>query len=293
MKKLVKASLICILITFASFISYGQEKLNIVRIETMDGNEYIGTIISKDSLSIQLLTNNLGEISISIKDILKKTEIDQSRIINGKVWFDNPQATRYFWAPNGYGLKEGEAYYQNVWVWFNQFAFGITDRLSLGGGVVPLFIFDGASTPVWITPKFSIPISPDKFNIGGGALLGTVIGESETGFGILYGIATLGNRDKNISFGMGYGYAAGEMAKNPAITISGMLRTGQRGYLISENYIFPGSDGFGMISIGGRRIIKNAGLDFGAIIPVGNIDALIILPWLGFTIPFGNKPKSF
>jgi len=48
----------------------------------------------------------------------------------------------------------------------------------------------------------SIPVSKEKFNLGGGALLGTVLGAEETGFGILYGISTLGSKDKNVSLGL-------------------------------------------------------------------------------------------
>ncbi len=286
--KTISILLFCLLLILLYKPAFCQENAKKQRIETLDGNEYNGVIVSSDSISVLFQTDNIGPITIQRKDIRHMTEIDSSKIIEGKVWFENPQATRYFWAPNGFGLNEGESYYQNVWVLFNQFVYGVTDNFSFGGGTVPLFIFDGAPTPIWLTPKLSIPITPDKFNIGVGALLGTVLGESETGFGILYGIATLGNRDKNVSFGAGYGYAGGSFAQNPALTISFMVRTGQRGYLISENYIFPGSDGFGAISIGGRRIIKNAGLDFGAIIPVGDIGAFIVLPWLGFTIPMGK-----
>ena len=44
----------------------------------------------------------------------------------------------------------------------------------------------------------------------------------------------------------------------------------------------------GVISGGARWIIKKAALDFGLFIPIGTDDVLLVLPWLGFTIPFGN-----
>jgi hypothetical protein len=43
-----------------------------------------------------------------------------------------------------------------------------------------------------------------------------------------------------------------------------------------------------MLSLGGRRIIKKAALDFGLFMPVGADAGFIAIPWLGFTIPFGN-----
>lgn len=260
------------------------------QIETMDGNEFMGIILEQDSVKIILETESFGTLTLPKSNIKNVTQIKEGQLIDGKYWFENPQASRYFWSPNGYGLKAGEGYYQNVWVLFNQFAVGITDNISLGGGVVPLFFF-GESTPVWITPKFSVPVVKEKFNVGGGALIGTVLGEEEAGFGILYGLTTFGSRDKNITIGLGYGYAGGSFAKSPMININGMIRTGSKGYFLTENYYIPtGDDHLVLISFGGRRIIKKSGLDFGLFIPFhSDMNQFIAIPWLGITIPFGNS----
>jgi hypothetical protein len=174
---------------------------------------------------------------------------------------------------------------------FNQAVYGITNRFSAGVGAVPLFLFGGAPTPAWVTVKFSQPVIENKLNVGAGALMGTVIGESKTGFGILYGITTLGSKDKNLNIGLGWAYAGGEIASSPTINISGMFRTGPKGYFLTENYFIGTADNFIVIMmVGGRRIIKHTGLDYGAIIPVGgDIGTFIAIPWLGLTIPFGSK----
>lgn len=173
---------------------------------------------------------------------------------------------------------------------------GLTDYFSLGAGIVPLFIFAGTATPVWVTPKFSIPVVEDKFNVGVGALTGAVIGESNSSFGILFGSATFGSKDKNLTLGLGYGFAGGEWANTPAINISGMLRTGPRGYLITENY-YLGLDGesLAILSFGGRRIVKKMSIDFGGFIPISSDVPFLIIPWLGISVPIGNKQdfKSF
>ena len=269
-----------------------QDTIN-YRIETTDGNEYIGRILERTADRIRIKTDKLGEISILNSDIKKLSEVGSTFLKNGTYWFDNPQATRYFWAPNGYGLNPGEGYYQNVWILGNQAIFGLAKHISGGVGVLPLFLFAGAPTPAWITLKYSVPIVENKINIGAGALAGTVIGEQNTGFGILYGITTFGSKDKNINIGLGWAYAGGQMAKNPTINISGMFRTGPKGYFITENYFIGTTDNFMVLmSVGGRRIIKNVGLDFGAFIPLGaDIGSFVAIPWLGFTVPFGTKTK--
>jgi hypothetical protein len=287
-----RSCLVIILLLTVSLCA-AQEKpdTSMYRIETRDGNTYMGQIVSQDSVKVILNSDKLGEIKISRSDIKSMYPIKKEKIINGEYWFENPQATRYFYAPNGNALKKGEGYYQNVWVLFSSFAVGIEDNFSIGGGLVPLFLFAGAPTPVWITPKVSIPLNRENFSFGAGGLLGTVIGEEDTGFGILYGISTLGSKDKNLSLGLGYGYAGGEWAKTPMINLSAMVRMGPRGYLLTENYyIRTGNTTTAILCLGGRQIIKDWGLDYGLIIPINNeMEDFIAIPWLGITIPFGGE----
>ena len=250
----------------------------------------MGTYLGQDSVKMYILSGSLGEIGIPLLQIKSKEDIKAAQIKEGKLWFPNPKSTRYFWSPNGYGLKKGEGYYQNIWVLWNQFAYGVSDNFSIGGGMIPLFLFGGAPTPVFGTLKLSIPLEQEKLNLGIGGIFGTVLGESDFGVGIVYGISTFGTPDNNVTFGLGYGYAGGEWANRPLVNINGMFRIGSRGYLITENYyINDGYDGIVMLSVGGRWIIKKAALDFGLAMPVGDIGEFIAIPLLGFTVPFGNK----
>ncbi|NOR86172.1 MAG: hypothetical protein GQ527_01045 [Bacteroidales bacterium] len=283
--------IIFILVIAAPVASQSQTDTLKYHIETFDGNKYIGNIIEQDQEKIIFITANLGEISIKKSDIKKKHVLEEEKMKKGKYWMDNPQSTRYFFSPNGYGLKAGEGYYQNVWVMVNSFAIGLNDYISIGGGVIPIFLFGAEATPVWFTAKASVPIKSDKFSIGGGILAGTILGEEDTGFGVLYGITTYGSKDNNVSLGLGYGFAGGEWAKSPMINLNIMLRTGAKGYFISENYFIQAGDESALIiSAGGRYIIKEAGLDYGLIIPLfSEMETLIAIPWLGITIPFVNN----
>ena len=280
-------------ITFGIINSTAQvskDSTNLVRIITIDGNEFVGEVISSDSLKIYIKTRNLGEIGIPFEEIKSKEDIKAEKLRDGKLWFPNPQSTRYFWSPNGYGLNKGEGYYQNIWVLWNQFAYGISDNFSIGGVIIPTFLFAGAETPVFGTLKLSFPLEKEKLNLGLGGIFGTVLGVSESGVGIIYGLSTFGTPDNNISFGLGYGYAGGEWAQSPMININGLFRVSSRGYFITENYyINAGGEGLVLVSLGGRWIIKRAALDFGLVMPVGDIGEFIAIPLLGFTIPFGNK----
>jgi hypothetical protein len=289
----MKKSLILLLV-LSLFLSvqksYSQNEKDttkLFRIESIDGNEYLGYIIEQNSSSIRLKTSNIGVITLLLKDIKKQVEVKKEEIKDGRIWYENLQSTRYFWAPNGYGLQKGEAYYQNLWIFYNQYGYGFTNNFSMGVGLMPLFFFNGSPFPIWFVPKFSIPIVQNKINLGFGILAAKVIGgfEGDISFGIAYGVSTFGSRDYNISLGAGYGYFGSEWAKRPLILVGTMLRTGKKGYLMTENYFIQGGNSF-LSMVGGRSLIRKTALDYGLFIPWGSHAAI---PWLGITIPIESK----
>lgn len=259
-----------------------------VSIQTTDGNEYTGYIVSQSPESISLKTETLGTLNIPRKMIKSIQRIRKEQIVAGEYWYDNPYATRYFFGPNGYGLRKGEGYYQNAWIFFNQVSYGISDNFTIGAGVIPLFLFNGTATPVWLTPKVSIPLQKNKVNLGVGGLFAIVAGEDNSSFGVAYGQLTLGPRDRNINFGLGYGYAGDDWANSPTVTISGTFRTSKKFALMTENYIFDTGDSNAiLLSFGGRFIGRHVAIDAGLFIPAEG-DATIAIPWLGINVPFGH-----
>lgn len=255
------------------------------RIETVDGNIYNGTIV-EETESIVKLSTKAGEITINKSTIRRRRIIDSAEMKNGKFWPNNPQSARYFFTPNGYGLEEEQAYYQNVMLFVNQFELGVTENFSIGAGIVPAFIY-GVESPIWFTPNFSIPVVEDKVNVGVGGLFGTVIGlGSEGSFGLLYGNTTFGTRDSNISVGLGWGYAEGDFVSRPTFTVGGITRLGPRIFILGEFYNI--NDEFGgstsLAVLGGRSLIRRVGLDYGMFMVIES-DFFNGIPWLGVTVP--------
>jgi hypothetical protein len=265
--------------------AFAQEDENYI-IRTRQGNEFIGKIIEDHQDYIILKTETYGDLRIATADIVSRKLAKPEQFKDGVYWDENPQSTRYFWTPNGYGLKEGERYYQNIWVLYNQVSYGVTNNFSISAGLIPLFFFGGAPTPLWVVPKVSIPIKEDYINFGAGAFMGAVTGVGF--FGIGFTTLTIGNRDTNASFSLGWGYTGDEFANRPIVNFSFMKRTGAKGYLISENYLMNMDDeSILILSVGGRRMIQKVGLDFALYLPLG-MGAFFAIPLLGITVPFGN-----
>ncbi len=264
---------------------------------TKDGNDYVGQLLSQDAEKIVLRTPSLGDLKIPKNQIKVLEPIKKTNLVEGHYWYESPHTTRYFFAPNGYGLKAGEGYYQNAWIFLNQVSYGVTNHFSIGAGIIPIFLFGAPALPFWITPKFSVPIVEDKLNLGAGLLYANVIGtdvEANGGVGMTYGVITAGPRDKNITFGLGYGFAGGSWTKYPTLTMSGLFRTSEKFMLITENYLIPtGGDlgNFGVLSAGGRYGGKTIAIDFGLFRPIGQEfgPGFWALPWLGINASFGKR----
>lgn len=267
---------------------YAQNLHNFVKITTLSKQTFIGELIVEDVEQVTIKTESVGQIRIERENIKSIEKIDSSRIKNGTYWFDNAHATRYFFAPNGIGLEKGEGYYQNTWVLFNNVNYGISDHISIGGGVIPLFLFGTSETPIWLQPKVTFPIQERLFYVGGGAMIGGVVGVDTEPIGLFYGSATIGNRDKNVSVSLGYGYAGSEIADTPVINISGMTRIARKFYLLSENYIVPGANDGVLMSFGARWVSETIAIDFGLFRPLKGAGGIVGVPWLGVAIPFGK-----
>jgi len=266
-------------------ISDSTETEQYVIIKAKSGGEFIGVIEDQTKDQVILKTELYGTMTFDWKNISSIENIDKENIDKKGVYSQyNLQSTRYFFGPNGFGLKKGEGYYQNVWIFFNQASYGFTDYFSVSAGVVPLFLFAGTPSPIWIAPKFSIPLKKDFLNFGVGGLFGTVLGDGSS-FGIGYGTFTLGNRDHNLSVSLGWGMIEGEWSSSPVITVSGMTRVSKKTYLLTENYFLP--DNITLLSFGGRSFAGKVGIDYGLFFPL-NTGLFIGIPWFGLTIPFGN-----
>ncbi len=264
------------------------------RVETTDGTVFVGTVteLTKNYVIVQTATAGLVKLAMRHVARIEKVTPEEIEMIEDDIWIRNLQSARYFFAPNGYGLKKGEAYYQNIWILFNQFAVGISEHFSFGFGLMPLFLFNGSPTPVWVTPKFSIPLVKDKINLGAGLLAGGVLGETSSGFGLGYGSLTVGPRHRNFTVGVGVGYVGESFAAAPVINVAGLVRVSRNSYLMTENYLII-DDGYvaGFLLFGGRTMIKRTALDYGLLFPATGDGVFVGIPWLGITVPFRRKMR--
>lgn len=290
MKNLIQTLLFTILV-FATSNVFGQ-KTNIsepvdstktYKIELNDGSIFIGNILQKDSVNLVMITSSIPKLEIPISEIKTIEIVIELNLKNGIYWFPNPHATRYLYAPSAFNLKKGEGYYQNTWLFLNSFNVGITDNISIGGGLELISTFTARDPIFFITPKVGFKVT-EKFHAGGGVLFARIPG---TSLGTIFGTGTYGSEDHNITSSLGWGFVDGEFSQRPIITLSGMTRVSKRVALVTENWLIPTGSYYGIFSYGVRFLGEKIAVDLAFINNPDIAEGIIIgIPYVSFNVKF-------
>jgi hypothetical protein len=250
-----------------------------------DGSTLTGriTAITVDSVRMRV---SAGEMAVARSAVIDVQVLDADRFRNGVYWFENPHATRLLFSSTAFPLEKGTGYYSNTWLALHTFATGLTDRLTLGGG---LAWFPGVpldETFYYLLPKYTV-VNGRRSKLAVGALVGLLpFGGSDdrSSAGLLYAVGTTGTQDSNLSAGLGWGYAGDELASNPVAMIGGQHRLSRRISFISENWLFPiAGDTEGIYSYGLRFLGEGLTVDLAFFSLIGESTTL---PWVGFAFRF-------
>ncbi|HEY1022838.1 MAG TPA: hypothetical protein VGE06_11030, partial [Flavisolibacter sp.] len=207
-------------------------------IRLVDKSEFVGKYVERTPDYLVFRTAAVSRLQVAFDRITSIQELQASNIKGNVYWSPNPRPTNYFFWPSAINLKKGEGYFQNNMLFLNSVHYGITNNFSIGGGLEFISLFSG--TPIlFFTPKVTFPAGKN-FHAGAGVLLITIPEEGSGGF--LYGSATAGSIEHNVSGSLGFGFAGGEFSSTPLVNISGMTRVSRKLMLMSENWVVPTSD---------------------------------------------------
>ncbi len=253
-------------------------------VKLRDGSTLVGriTFVTPDSIRLRLVQ---GEVVLARTGVAQVQQVPLASIHNGAYWFENPHATRLLFSSTAFPMEKGSGYYSNTWLALHTFAFGLTDRFTLGGGLAWFPGVDLDETFYYLLPKFTL-VNGRRVKVAVGALAGLLPfsdGGSSSG-GILYGVGTTGNRDSNLSLGLGWGYSGSRVEGNPVVMIGGQSRMSRRVSFITENWVVPlDGDTEGVYSYGLRFLGEGLTVDLAFVSAIGESGAI---PWLGFAFRF-------
>jgi hypothetical protein len=265
-----------------------------------DGTRVIGHVESVGDTQFTFRADSGLELTLE-KMSVQSLRAFTGRIVNGELWESDPNTTRLFFGPTGRALKRGEAYLGVYEVFMPFVQVGVTDRISVGAGTVPLF--GDVAHPFWLTPKLQI-VRRARNSASIGAIHffnahGFFDTDNDGGAGIAYGVVTHGDDDASVTIGGGYAYSTGERRIRdayspypdydekdshgaPVLMIGGEYRTSRRVKLVTENYAFKSG---GIASIGARFFGDKLSADLAFAIPLSG-DYFYLFPMVNIVRKF-------
>lgn len=244
-------------------------------LELNDGTRAIGRVesVHDGRLSFRTTAGVVMDVAIAV---VRSLHPITGTLVNGEFWPADANPTRLFFAPTGRSLKKGEAYFGVYEIMLPFVQYGVTDRLSIGGGT-PLFFGSGTGQPFWFTPKFKVA-SGKSSDLSVGVLHFVNMGDASVG--IAYAVVTQGHSDAAVTIGGGYAYASAddERAGAPVVMVGAEKRVTKRLKLVTENYWFSG---VGLASGGVRFMGDRLSADLGLVAPLG-VDEMFVFPMVNF-----------
>ncbi len=273
-------------------------KRELSRITLKDGQELHGVVVRQDSqvVVVELADGDRMELPArQVKDITVERNAEVRD--NGEIWFQDPNRTRYLYAPTGMMLREGEGYFSQKELFFSSMNYGLSDNITVqAGAVVPAWLLGAGGFNFIAGIKVGGSVG-DRLHLAAGAQ-GLFLPGISTGVGgavgFVFGTATYGTPDAHLSLGLGKPFmltnSGGSLDSTIITTLSGNLRVSQRVALVTENWLMPtliasGNNQLPMLnSLAVRLFGENWAVDLGGIRVPG---LPIPIPWLDFAYNFG------
>jgi hypothetical protein len=291
--------------TLQAIIDYATNAQQVYIITLYDDTQFVGNVIYKDSNYLSIRTRLLPKVDLPLKNIKNIEKVADANLENGKYIFPNPNATRYLFAPSGISLKKGEGYYQNTYLLLNSCNYGITDHISVGGGIELIttsqFITGKVRSPIlFFTPKISGKIAKNIY-VGAGVFYVVLpafnnSADKPASLSLPYAMATYGNAEHNVTLSGGVGITSKNINNDnlrqylPIVTLSGMTRISKRISLITENWLISPPNTLRqvpLISYGARFFGEKIAVDFAFVNNKDIAKSIFIgVPYLDFVVKF-------
>ncbi len=256
-----------------------------VVVTLVDGSVIRGKFQSKTDKEL-VLSKGKERIVILLEKILYYSDPDVVNEIPSTANYQD-YADQYTIFPSALPVEQKKIYYRNIDLFANIFSFGISERFSLNAGFESYSLLVGETPVLFVTPKVNLPVSDQvHFGIGTTAL----VFESELA-GLLFGNVTIGSTRNNITLGLAYGYAEGEITDDPVVYLGYQVAISRKVSVLGEFIgvdLWDNAAGFFDLSF---RFKSRSGyaFDFGAARPFENgfddDDIDFVLPMITFTIP--------
>lgn len=261
----------------ATFIQ-AQEENKQVTVTLSNGNTYVGSVVSVDDESAGVETED-GVFNFRYDRIERVVIYDPNDKTSG--WRDNPAKNKLFVTQTGKMLDGGSGYYQNTYIFFSNFAYGLTNNISIDAGFSMIPGLGIENQLFTIGAKAGSSINQTLYFSGN--IKYYRVPETNEGVTSLFGSLTYSKTKLDLTAGAGVGFALDETS-DALIILGGQYRISERIALLTENIILPPGDGESeaLLSFGGRIISSKSAFDLGFF----TVEGSIFVPFVSYTIKF-------
>ena len=256
----------------------------ILRFALHDGTQLHG--LSIRAASDTLIVRTSGGLEIAVPDAqIARVDLLQGQIHEGEFRRSDPNGTRLLLSSTGRGLKRGQGYFADYYLFFPTLAVGVTNNLSVSGGVS--IVPTAPSQLAYLGPKLAFEITPNV-NLATGALH-VMIPEESDDVTLGYAVGTFGSLRSAITLG-----AAIPLNKtlddSPVLLIGGELQISNNAKLLTENWIFTHDNGMLIYSGGVRFFGERLAVDLAMIGTSEGFgdEGFPFVPWMDFSVFFGR-----
>ena len=241
------------------------------------GNKIIGTVITESLDELLVEKPNGEEIRIIKAEVVMKFAVE-GKIKNGKLYRRDPNASVYIFAPSAFPIYQGKGFCRDFCLFFPSINYGLTNHLSLQGGLFWYPGMDIKSTPFVGNLKGTL-LNTSIISLAGGLMyvnFPTTGDDKIYGAGFAFVTGTLGNEYSHGSISTGWGYIQSEngweIMEKPIAVAAVNLRALSYLSFVSENWFYPDvalEDA--LLTISARFFGQQIGLDLGAIFSVNSL----------------------
>ena len=206
----------------------------------------------------------------------------------------DPNYSRLLFAPTARPLRQGEGYVADHEVLFPGVAFGVTDNISVAGGISVIPGLGISEQVFYISPKAGFHLS-DHASVAVGALVASGGGgdfDDRESARIGFAVGTFGTPRHSVTVGAGLGDTSSEFSDAVPILMAGGTTTLSRNVaLVGETWMFLHDD-FQLseqpFGIGVRLFNERLSADLGVILIGEMIDEGFPIPWVSVSYHFGK-----
>jgi hypothetical protein len=263
----------------------------LVAVQLRDGSRLVGRVVAEDAASLTVATSDGLRVVVPRASIVSTTAVGG----DGRSVSVDPNYSRLMFAPTARPLARGDGYFSSYELLFPGVAYGVTDNLSLAGGVSVIPGIGLGEQLFYISPKVGFELS-ERASVAVGGLF-TGFGGDDGGEGdaayIGFAVGTFGGPKSSVTLGFGLGDTTDEFSDAvPIVMAGGTLPLSRRTALVGETWMFLNDD-FRLseqpVGLAVRFFGDRLSADVGVILVGELLDEGFPIPWLSVTYHFGKS----